>query len=136
MASTVTELMRRRLEYQAKIDEYEGVVFGAGFSASILERVFVATPFLEIPSNCTSITIHFTNIVNKGMYGPRHILYNANKGFVSYWNQTNYASEFTKTMTAGAYAYLRVTLDCDLIDDSFVRDNTNNQYLWKGKNVT
>lgn len=131
----MSQLRRLMAAYSRKIEEYDGVVFGAGFSASILEIPFVATPFLAIPANCTSITIHFSDKASQGMYGPRHILYNANKGYASNWTQTNSQSEFTKTMTAGQYAYLRVTMNINNIDDTFVRDNTNNTYLWKGKNV-
>lgn len=130
-----SEIMRRRAQYQAKLDEYEGFVFGVGVSAQIMERCLVATPYIDVPSDCTSITIHFSDTANKGLYSVRQQFFNANKQWVSYVAQTNVASDYTFTITAGRYAYIRVTLDCDYLDEAYIKDNTNNTYLWKGKNV-
>ena len=122
--------------YEAMMEQYEGFVFGVGLGAIILERCLVATPFIEIPTTCESITIHFSNTASKGLYNVRQQLFNANKAWVTYKGQTNYQSDFTFTLTAGQYAYLRATLDCDYLDEAYIKDNTNNTYLWKGKNVT
>lgn len=126
----------RRAEMQAKLDEYEDMVFGVGVGAIVLERCLVATPYLEIPSNCASITIHFSNTASMGLYSIRQQLYTATKAWGNYKSPTSYHSDYTFTLTAGQYAYLRATLDCDYLDDAYIKDNTNNTYLWKGKNVT
>lgn len=130
-----SEIFIRRALYQAEIDKYEGFVFGVGLGAIILERCLVATPFIEIPATCTSITIHFSDTASKGLYNVRQQLYNASKTWTGYMYQTNYNSDYTFAVTAGQYAYLRATLDCDYLDEAYIKDNTNNTYLWKGENV-
>lgn len=122
--------------YEAMMEQYEGFVFGVGLGALILERCLVATPFIAIPSNCASITIHFSDTAVKGLYNVRQQLYNASKTWTGYMQQTNNSSDYTFAVTAGQYAYIRATLDCDYLDEAYIKDNTNNQYLWKGKNVT
>ena len=130
-------LLRRRAMYEQKMqDDYPDFVFGIGLGAIILERCLVATPFIEIPATCASITIHFSNTASKGLYSVRQQLYNASKTWTGYMQQTNYNSDYTFAVTAGQYAYIRATLDCDYLDDAYIKDNTNNTYLWKGKNVT
>lgn len=130
-----SEIFIRRALYQAEIDKYEGFVFGVGLSSIILERCLVATPFIAIPSNCASITIHYSNTVAKGLYQVRQQLFNANKAWANYRAQTGYNSDYTFTITPGEFAYLRATLDCDYLDEAYIKDNTNNTYLWKGNNV-
>lgn len=122
--------------YEAMMEQYEGFVFGVGLGAIILERCLVATPFIEIPATCASITIHFSDTASKGLYNVRQQLYNASKTWTGYMQPTTYTSDYTFAVTAGQYAYLRVTLDCDYLDEAYIKDNTNNTYLWKGKNVT
>ena len=131
----VSDIFIRRALYQAEIDKYEGFVFGVGVSAIVLERCLVATPFIEIPSNCASITIHFSNTANKGLFQIRQQLFNSSKAWAYSFIETNYASDYTFTISAGTYAYLRATLDCDYLDEAYIKDNTNNKYLWKGNNV-
>lgn len=129
-------IQQRRAMYEQKMqDDYPDFVFGVGLGAIILERCLVATPFIEIPATCASITIHFSNTASKGLYNVRQQLYNTNKGWGYSYTQTNYNSDYTFTITAGQYAYIRVTLDCDYLDEAYIKDNTNNAYLWKGKNV-
>lgn len=130
-----SEIFIRRALYQAEIDKYEGFVFGVGIGAVVLERCLVATPFIEIPTTCESITIHLSNTASKGLYNVRQQLFDANKAWVTSKWQTNNQSDFTFTLTAGQYAYLRATLDCDYLDEAYIKDNTNNTYLWKGNNV-
>lgn len=122
--------------YEAMMEQYEGFVFGLGLGAVILERCLVATPFIEIPATCASITVHFSDTALKGLYNVRQQLYNASKTWTGSITQTNNASDYTFSITVGQYAYLRATLDCDYLDEAYIKDNTNNQYLWKGKNVT
>lgn len=130
-----SEIFIRRALYQAEIDKYEGFVFGVGLGAVILERCLVVTPFIAIPSNCASITIHFSDTAVKGLYNVRQQLYNASKTWTGYMQQTNNSSDYTFAVTAGQYAYIRATLDCDYLDEAYIKDNTNNTYLWKGENV-
>ena len=130
-----SEIFIRRALYQAEIDKYEGFVFGVGLGALILERCLVATPFIAIPATCASITVHFSDTAAKGLYSVRQQLYNASKTWTGYMQQTNYNSDYTFAVTAGQYAYIRATLDCDYLDEAYIKDNTNNTYLWKGNNV-
>lgn len=67
-------------------------------------------------------------------YPVGYVLYDANKnivasGLLNGWN-------VTRNMTAGQYAYVRMTFNIDAVDDTYMQDKTNNTYLWKGKNVT
>lgn len=62
------------------------------------------------------------------------VFYDSNKNItgsqlLNGWNKT-------VNMTAGQYAYVRMTFNIDAIDDTYMQDKTNNTYLWKGKNVT
>ena len=128
--------MRRALYEQKMQDDYPDFVFGVGVAAIILERCLVATPFIEIPATCASLTIHFSDTASKGLFQIRQQFFNASKAWAYQYIQMNYNSDYTFTITAGQYAYIRATLDCDYLDEAYIKDNTNNTYLWKGKNVT
>lgn len=129
-------IQQRRAMYEQKMqDDYPDFVFGVGVGAIILERCLVATPFIEIPATCASLTIHFSDTASKGLFQIRQQFFNASKAWVYSYTQTNYNSDYTFTITAGQYAYIRATLDCDYLDEAYIKDNTNNTYIWKGKNV-
>lgn len=124
---------------QAKIDEYEGVVFGfhcnKGSASSqtfdTITDVMAITPALDIPSNCTSLTLCYKLRAYGAFIG-------AAVSTGSSVNQYNYTTsqQRTVTLSAGLYKTISMTLNLDEIDDCYIKDNTNNQYLWKGKNVT
>ena len=131
-----SEILRRRAMLQAKIDEYEGVVFGfhcnkGGPSFDTITDVMAITPAVDIPSNCTSLTLCY----KLRAYG---VFIGARVSDGSSVNQYNYTANQQRTVTpsAGVYKTISMTINLDEIDDCYIKDNTNNQYLWKGKNVT
>lgn len=132
-----SEILRRRAMLQAKIDEYEGVVFGfhcnKGSSSSFntITDVMAITPAVDIPSNCTSLTLCYKLRAYGSFIGAK-----VSDG--SSVNQYNYITNQERTVTpsAGLYKTISMTINLDEIDDCYIKDNTNNQYLWKGKNVT
>ena len=134
-----SEILRRRAMLQAKIDEYEGVVFGfhcnkgssSSFSFDTITDVMAITPAVDIPSNCTSLTLCY-KLRGYGTFIGAKV---SNDSSV---NQYNYTTNQKRTVThsAGLYKTISMTINLDEIDDCYIKDNTNNQYLWKGKNVT
>lgn len=89
------------------------------------------TPAVDIPSNCTSLTLCY----KLRAYG---VFIGAKVSNDSSVNQYNYTTNQKRTVTpsAGLYKTISMTINLDEIDDCYIKDNTNNQYLWKGKNVT
>lgn len=131
-----SEILRRRAMLQAKIDEYEGVEFGfhcnkGAMSFDTITDVMAITPAVDIPSNCTSLTLCY----KLRAYG---VFIGARVSDGSSVNQYNYTTNQQRTVTpsAGVYKTISMTINLDEIDDCYIKDNTNNQYLWKGKNVT
>lgn len=131
-----SEIIRRRAMYQAKIDEYEGVDFGAAIGGGKLVTYPLAvTDFIAIPPNCTALHFrHYTDFgVSSGLYA---FYYDGQKVYKSGQVYNNPDSVKVSTFSAGAYAFTRMCLNLDRIDDCYIYDATNRQYLWKGKNVT
>lgn len=127
-----SEILRRRAMLQAKIDEYEGVEFGFHCNkGDTITDVMAITPAVDIPSNCTSLTLCYKLRAYGTFIGAR-----VSDG--SSVNQYNYTTNQIRTVTpmAGQYKTISMTINLDEIDDCYIKDNTNNQYLWKGKNVT
>ena len=127
-------LLRRRAEMQAKLDEYEGCEFGVCLAQAVVLAPYGVTPLVAIPTNCTQI--YFMNPYGRWKYSypVSYLLYDSNKNITGYgllngWN-------VTRNITAGEYAYVRMTFNIDAVDDTYMQDKTNNTYLWKGKNVT
>ena len=40
------------------------------------------------------------------------------------------------TTIQSSYKYIRICVNIDDIDNCYIKDVTNNNYIWKGKNVT
>lgn len=125
------DLLRRRAQLQAKLDKYEGCEFGITVVRVIVEFPPCLLPLVEIPSNCTSLTL-------------KHNIPSANVSAMIMYEGDEAKNNFTTTsvdtrtyaIVAGAYTHARCLINLDYIDDCYLKDNTNNTYLWKGKNVT
>lgn len=82
----------------------------------------MVSPFIDKGAASASITL------SKGF---RWCWYDANYQFVDYWSMNG-----TTTRTASANVrYIRVCFYIADIDDSYIYDNTNAKYLFKGKNI-
>lgn len=125
------DLLRRRAQLQAKLDKYEGCEFGITVVRATAEFPPCLLPLVEIPSNCTALTL-------------KHNIPSASVSIMIFYeddapkNNTTSTTLDTKSysITAGAYTHVRCLINLDYIDDCYLKDNTNNTYLWKGKNVT
>lgn len=129
-----SDILRRRAELQAKLDEYEGCEFGVCLSQAVVLAPYGVTPIVAIPANCTSIYFMNPYAYWKYAYPVGLVFYDSNKNITG--SQLLNAWNKTANITAGQYAYVRMTFNIDAIDNTYMKDNTNNQYLWKGKNVT
>jgi hypothetical protein len=124
-------IQQRRAMYEQKMqDDYPDVDFGVASSRIFYTFPSCALPMVEIPSNCTSITVYH-KVPNGCNFA---VFYNTSQSPTA-----NYSSQGGNTrnfaITAGTYGYMRCAINLDYIDDCYIHDDTNNQYLWKGKNV-
>ena len=135
------DILRRRIEMaQAKADEYEGVILGnwnysnsTGWSRS--EGILAVTPLLDYPSGCAKI--EFNHKIVRGTLNGRLYVLDANMMNVN--NQVGEVTGSTMTLNATQMAsarYVVMSLNAEQIDDCYIKDVTNNAYIWKGKNVT
>lgn len=82
----------------------------------------MVSPFYDKGTSAMSITL---------TKGYRWCYYDANKQGVDYWNMNG-----TTTRTVPATVrYIRVCFYIADIDNSYIKNNTNNIYLFKGKNI-
>ncbi len=135
MASTVTELLRRRFGGKKEVDPLEGWEVGyrqsGGGDGIVADANFIRSPFLTIPNGCTEIYIyHPTNI----SVGNRMRYYNSNKEYMDFSPQYGINTSTAFNVPTNS-AYLRVSFLIECIDNCYIKDDTNNQYIWKGKNV-
>lgn len=131
-----SEIIRRRAMYQAKIDEYEGFDFGvvAGNDVNVW-GCFAVSPLIEIPAGCANIRYR-----NGSPNGFIRIAFCDENG-TGVGSQVNYPTnsggrETINTTIQSSYKYIRICVNIDDIDNCYIKDVTNNTYIWKGKNVT
>lgn len=133
-------IMRRRAALQSVLDEYPGVEFGilsnahSGYPMQI-SIPLVYSPWVDVPSNCTSITICY--YIGTFIYNTVVCLQILRgDDTVGYYNviSTNLNSRTIEKPSLG-WQKVRMGMNLDRIDDCYIKDNTNNVYLWKGKNV-
>lgn len=129
-----SELLRRRDLLQAKMTEdYPG--FGFGVLSTSSNKLTVPTalsPLIDIPSNCASLTVAYKFPTNTAV-GIMHVF--TNSVYKDQWGATSNNSR-TIPITAGKFDQCIIMVNLDEIDNCYLKDNTNNTYLWKGKNVT
>ena len=90
-----------------------------------------AIEYLDVPAGCTNITIE------TGQADPGHDClceYDADRNYLSYWG----AGENPRTFSfdyPNQIRFVRATFLASAIDNCYIYDNSNHQYIWKGKNV-
>lgn len=82
----------------------------------------MVSPFIDKGTSSVSITL------TKGF---RMCYYDENKQGVDYWSMNG----TTTRAVPATVRYIRVCFYIDDIDDSYIKDNTHNTYLFKGKNI-
>lgn len=137
MASTVTELMRRRM--MGKQDDYlkgwtQGMAIGWGGSIINDDR-FICSPFLPKTSNTAIyITIHIPELAERATYLG---VYDANFVYIKVVSTdlTNTTDKNVYSAISSNSAYYRLALPLDGIDDSYIKDTLTDDFIFKGKNV-
>lgn len=124
-------IQQRRAMYEQQMqDDYPDVDFGVASVRTFYTFPSCVLPMVEVPSNCTSITVYH-KVPNGCNFA---VLYNTSQNpTVNYPSQGGNTRTFA--MAAGTYGYMRCTINLDYIDDCYIKDDTNDTYLWKGKNV-
>lgn len=60
--------------------------------------------------------------------------YDNGKNYIAYYSN-NVNTKRTISIEAGTYKYVRLCFNLLEIDNCYIYDETNGQYLWKGKSV-
>lgn len=123
-----SDILRRRAELQAKLDEYPGCEFGVALQILIVMPLGI-TPAVQVPNNCTKLG--FYSLTSPYMRAVGF----SGQTIATSWTMEP-SSEKEARFTAGTYTAVQMTFNVDEIDNCYIKDKTNNQYLWKGKNVT
>lgn len=82
----------------------------------------MVSPFYDKGTSAMSITL---------TKGYRMCYYDENKQGVDYWSMNGTTTRAVPTTVR----YIRVCFYIEDIDDSYIKDNTHNTYLFKGKNI-
>ena len=91
--------------------------------------LYCVTGFIELPSNCVSIT---WNVGVRVFDDIQMCGYNAYKGKTNYWGiSSTGGTQRTITFTAGTYKYLRASFVLQNIDVAYIKDNTNNVNIYE-----
>lgn len=132
----VSELMRRR-EMMEKGDNYLdgweiGYYNGVGADNPVANANYIRSPYIMIPSTCN--TIKWSCPTQMPEYN-RATLYDDNKAYLTYINAFGATSTYEVSIIGRGFAYMRIAFWLEDIDNSYILDVTNQEYLWKGKNV-
>lgn len=127
-------IIQRRRALQRVLDEYPGCEFGflRASRDEYFDIVYAVTPFLSIPDNCISLTLCYMYQAITGNYATH--FYNNEKNYIAYYSN-NVNTKRTLSIDAGSYKYVRMCFNLLEIDHCYIYDETNGQYLWKGKSV-
>ena len=122
-------IIQRRRALQRVLDQYDGWDFGIiSYSRKLFGVAVAVSPYIAVPSNCTIIRY----VLGCDLRPADLIYYNDSFGQIGYANINS--GDLTRTPVSGT-AYVRVCVDLDRIDNCYIYDKTNGQYLWKGKSV-
>lgn len=119
---------------QAKADEYEGVVLAdfmnlvLNWVPSVVEGIKAITPRIDVPATCSRMRIF---VVSPNNTFCRYVFLNEEHVCIG---QAQMQGTRNVVVPQGS-KYFYLTFEIDDIDDVYVLDETNNVYLWKGKNV-
>ena len=93
-------------------------------------RGWNTSPLFEIPSGCSEIQFNSgtTGTDNYGLF-----LFDSNKAYKGYYDYSS--ADRVVSVLSGA-AYVRLSVDREYQGTCYVKDYTNNDYIWKGINVT
>ena len=124
-------IQQRRAMYEQKMqDDYPGCEFGIAIGTRLPAMMpFAMTPKVEVPSNCASL-----RFVSYSTSDVRALGFNGDTPSTS-WTMVAAANGKLQNITAGSFTHVQMCFNIDYIDDCFIEDTTNNQYLWKGKNI-
>lgn len=121
-----TELIRRRAMMGSSETPYlDGWTFNESLQTNGTTQYGASTivsPFFDKGTSAMSITL------TKGF---RLCYYNDSKQGVDYWSMNG----TTTRAVPATVRYIRVCFYIADIDDSYIKDNTHNTYLFKGKNI-
>jgi len=118
---------RRALLEQMMQDDYPGCEFGVVLQDPVVMPLGM-TPVVQVPNNCAKLGFYSLTSPQMRAAGL------SGQTIAILW--TMYASEEREvSFTAGTYTAVQMTINIDEIDNCYIKDKTNNQYLWKGKNV-
>lgn len=127
-----SELLRRRALYEAIMEEYEGFDFGVTINNVLITSPTAISPMIDIPNDCENFTVRH--------YLPQSPI--AVRGYRSAGTYASYKPYGSADITTfgninhTTMAKVQICINLDRIDDCYIKDDTNNVYLWKGKNVT
>ena len=116
------------------LDEYPGCEFGSLHSSreECFDIVYAVTPYLAIPDNCISLTVCYMYRGIGGNFSTHY--YDNEKNYVDYY-ANSVKTKRTISIKAGTFKYVRMNFNLLEIDNCYIYDETNGQYLWKGKSV-
>lgn len=90
----------------------------------------VATPLFEIPQGCSTIQFNAGTVQSGESYALMFL--NSNKAYMDYWNYNT--ADRVVSVPSGA-VYMRMAMPRDTVNDCYIYDVTNSQYIWKGFNI-
>lgn len=101
-----------------------------GSSYALVNRRWCAvSPYYEMPSSCSTVRIHLSSSASTNY---QICFFNSSYSCTS---NVNYNSVDKQVSVPSGTAYYRITVNPGAINDCYVYDVTNSEYIWKGINV-
>ena len=94
-------------------------------------RGCVTSPMFRIPQGCTTIRFNAGTLHTSGTYYDI-VTFDANSVWKHYWQYNSTDRQITGFSDS---TYVRMTMPVGKINDCYIYDVTNGQYIWKGINV-
>ena len=125
----------RGADYDGRLDGFEWGYYVSPTSAAaenkLADNAWALTKFIEIPNGSTSIKVYAGSTDS----AKKLAMYDVNKAYKDYYGHTPDPRTITTQNLGTIWKFLRNSIPLNKIDDCYVKDETNNTYLFKGFNV-
>ena len=130
--SSVTAEIKAISDFDEEVTNYDNIkdqVFIDSSGDETYNWWASATIFLSVNQNDSITVCTSHNVTNN-----RILIYNGNKEYLDYWNMSTSSIRTVNISTASA-KYIRVSFRNAWLDDCYIKNNTTDEYLFKGVNV-